>query len=841
MTKSAQFALGVRDTTVHRVLPIFVLLAWASACGDREVEDPALLEAELAGDVWHLVFRAGDGATVLEESLARRGGIGPLGFRTAEGWFYAGRILSRSDHREGFEVVVESSHPSGQRLLVRFADEAPGVVAVTASLTEPRLDGVEAFGIAWQSEASERFFGFGERANAVEQSGQVLESYVSDGPYIPSDRQVVRGILPPPGFRDRDDSTYYPVPWLLSSRGYGLLIDNDETSYFDLRAGDPASWSLEARAAPEGMSGGTPPRELRFRVFAGPQPAEALRRFSEATGRQPPPAAPWIFGPWYQPGGSVEEQAGQLAALRAADAPVSVFQTYLHYLPCGAHLDRREAERERTRRLHEGGVAVTTYFNPMVCKEYEPAFSDGVARGAFTMDASGEPYIYNYFTTRFFEVAQVDFSSAAGVAYYGDLLREAVDDGHDGWMEDFGEYTPLDSVASNGASGSQTHNRYPTQYHCGAFDFVSHAERPLVRFQRSGWTGAAPCAQVVWGGDPTTSWDFDGLRSAVWAALNMGLSGVSLWGSDIGGFFTLTSEPLSDELLTRWVQFGLVSGVMRLQRDGIDVSGTERPQVEDDDQIENWRRYAKLRTQLYPYLESASLEYESAGKPLMRHHVLDYDDQRAIARDDQYLFGPDILTAPVVEPGARERGVYLPPGAWIDLWRSAEFDEPTGALRLRAATVVGGGQEVTLPAPLEELPLLVRAGAVLPLLPPDVDTLADYGEPSTDLVHLRDRADEVHLLAFPRGDWHGGFFRDGSLTASAEAGRFDLEVESSLARTFHLQAALGSLTEPLVPCTILWNDAPLPSEAWRYDDSTRVLQAEFSGAQGRLTVLGDCG
>ena len=112
-------------------------------------------------------------------------------------------------------------------------------------------------------------------------------------------------------------------------------------------------------------------------------------------------------------------------------------------------------------------------------------------------------------------------------------------------MEDFGEYTPLDSVSDPGGGrlpGTYAHNLYATRYHCAAYLRTVAAERPIVRFQRSGWTGAAPCAQVVWGGDPTTGFGFDGLRSAVTQALSAGTSGIGIWGSDIGGFFALGGE-----------------------------------------------------------------------------------------------------------------------------------------------------------------------------------------------------------------------------------------------------------------------------------------------------------
>ena len=157
------------------------------------------------------------------------------------------------------------------------------------------------------------------------------------------------------------------------------------------------------------------------------------------------------------------------------------------------------------------------------------------------------------------------------------------------------------------------HNLYPVQYHCAAQAFARRTPRPLGRFIRSGFTGVAPCAQIVWGGDPTVGWGFDGLESAVTNGVTMGLSGISTWGSDIGGFFAFFDRSLTPELLKRWVQFGAVSGVMRTQASGIAVPPKPRPQVWDDDQLPHWRRYAKLRTQLYPYLVAAHAEYRAHG------------------------------------------------------------------------------------------------------------------------------------------------------------------------------------------------------------------------------------
>jgi alpha-glucosidase (family GH31 glycosyl hydrolase) len=474
----------------------------------------------------------------------------------------------------------------------------------------------------------------------------------------------------------------------------------------------------------------------------------------------------------------------------------------------------------------------------MICESFEPRFGEAVAAGALTRRADGSAYVYDYTGTTIFRVGQYDMTTRAGRRAYAALLAEAVEDGHDGWMEDFGEYTPLDAYDARGRTGSGHHNVYPVDYHCGAWSFVRKAKRPLVRFQRSGWTGAAPCAQVVWNGDPTTDWGYDGLTSAVWGGLGMGLSGIALWGSDVGGFFALGERALTPELLVRWVQFGAVSGVMRTQHNGFALPPKTRPQVYDDGQIANWKRYAKLRTQLYPYVAAAADVYRRTGMPIMRHLVLVHpDDPAVVARDDQFLFGPDLLAAPVLAPGVVARDVQLPAGEWIDLWRSGRYDSASGAFVPEAPDVLAGARLATVPAPLDELPLLVRAGAVLPLLPPDVDTLADYGDPALGLVHLRDRTDRLVLLAFPRGAREARMYSDRERLRSVEGdGVWTLAVRGKRARTYDLQASLATLEHPFAPCTVAWNGRPLAADAWTYDAATGVLRARFDGRKGRLRV-----
>src|SRR5262249_5219905 len=170
----------------------------------------------------------------------------------------------------------------------------------------------------------------GERSNAVDQRGTVLENWSAEGPFQPDERQFVPALVPAAGARTRDDSTYFPMPWLLSSRGAGVLVDDSEVSYFRLGTDVPDRWSAEVAGLPDGLGVRPAPRTFRFGVCAGPTPAEVVRRFSALVGRQPAPAAPWVLGPWFQAGGSLDDRRAQVQRLRDADAPLSVVQTYTH-------------------------------------------------------------------------------------------------------------------------------------------------------------------------------------------------------------------------------------------------------------------------------------------------------------------------------------------------------------------------------------------------------------------------------------------------------------------------------------------------------------------------------
>jgi sulfoquinovosidase len=805
--------LGGMLSAVRAALAAVLLLALAPVAARAEGVDAGALRGEVDAQSGAVSF---GGDATLAEAAAQR-----LGFRTAAGWFRATRAVSVA--RDGAAVVAElaTDDPAGRTIALRMGVDSPGAVAVEATVAG---GDVLATGIGFGARPDERYLGFGERSNAVDQRGNDVEVFVGEGPYQREERPFIAGFAPPQGYHPRDDATYFPLPWLLSTAGYGLLLDNAETSMFHLVSERPDVWSVEVAA----------PR-IAFRVFAGPRPADVLERFTARLGRQPPVAAPWMLGAWWQPTPG-RPAAEQLAFHREQDVPVSVTETFLHYLPCADQL--RDPTRRDVAALHERGTAVLAYFNPMVCTSH-PAYGEAARNGWFNTDATGRPYQYRYSTADQFQVSQVDFTHPGARDFFGRLLREAVDDGFDGWMEDFGEYTPPDARSSDGTPGAQMHNLYPTLYHRAATEQSAAFGRPIANYVRSGFTGTAPYARIVWGGDPTTDWGFDGLASSVKNALSMGLSGISTWGSDIGGFFSLGARRLTPELFKRWIQFGAVSGVMRAKSKGIALPGKPRPQVEDEDVLPIWRRYAKLRTQLLPYLQAADAEYQRTGMPIMRSLALAFPDQAHVAGvEDAFLFGPDVLAAPVISPGATSRAVALPNGPWVDLWRSARVRERDGGLELTGAAMVEGGGDFTIPAPIEELPLLVRAGAVLPLLPADVDTLAPYR--AAGAVSLEDRRDRLELLAFPRG-WSEArpFGRERVVSSEKRRRVWVMRIEGARSRTYGVQAALGALRRPFRPCAVYAGRDPRARRrvhrgAWSFRDG--VFRTSLRGRKLRLEV-----
>ena len=658
-------------------------------------DDPFVLAFGVLGQAGPAVF-----------SLEPRWEPGPVRTDQADPAPVAGFQLTRlrESRRDGDLVtaVIGTDHPDGRTATAEISVVPGETIAVAL-----RVDGAAVISQSFAALADERFLGFGERSHAHSLAHGVVENYVGEGPYQEYEYPFLAGTVPPWAMRERPDATYFPLPWVLSTAGYGVSVDQDELSYVRLRTDSPQTWSIEAEAG-----------HLRYTVYAGPAPLDALRRYTAATGRQPAPAR-WFFGPWYQTGHDnhvpAQEEARQFAAL--SGAPASAAETHCRYLPLGADRGHEAAEHARTAAIHERGLAALSYINPIVARDYPQAYEPAAAADALQRRAPGEPYLYQGYVggrvPPHTDETQYDFTAPDAAGLWAAVAERIAAAGYDGWMEDFGEYTPLDAITATGETGTAPHNRYPTVFHSAAAVAAAELEqrygRRLVRFVRSGWRGTAPVVPIVWGGDPTTGWGFDGLASAVTCGLSLGASGVGMWGSDTGGFMS-TVERLTPELLRRWIQFSAFCPVMRTKASGIEVPQYDRPQIWDPDVLPTWRRWAGWHTRLNDYLMAAHDTYRATGRPIMCALELVWPQLGPVP--DQYLLGEDLLVAPVLTPDATSRRVMLPPGRWHDLFDPARsFDGPA---------------EVILDAGPDDMPVLIRSGAVLALLPDDVTSLSPY-------------------------------------------------------------------------------------------------------------------
>ncbi len=416
--------------------------------------------------------------------------------------FHATRVLNGRPHElRGWAATLATNDPAGRRIAVRLAPDAEGVISLRAVVTGGARWRPPSIGFG--ARRGERYLGFGERSNRVDQRGGEVESYVAEGPYEEDERAVIPAFVPAWGFHPREDATYFPMPWLLSTAGYGVLVDDSDTSYFHLDQGGSGVWSVEVRA----------PR-LDLRVFAGPRPADVLRRLTGRIGLQPPVPAPFVFGPWYQP-----TRRGRGGGCSRSCATATCPSRWPRPTPTTCPAPRRRGASDAER--DAGGPLPRRRPGRHHLLQPDDLHRASLVRGRRGRRSAGEeprgrPYEYSYSTLESFRVAQFDFTAAAGRDLYGRLLREAVADGHDGWMEDFGEYTPLDAVAVRRVERRGPAQRLPPPVPLRRGRRGGGRE-PAARPLRALRAGRAAPAARRWSGAATLAWTGASTACARWS------------------------------------------------------------------------------------------------------------------------------------------------------------------------------------------------------------------------------------------------------------------------------------------------------------------------------------
>lgn len=460
-------------------------------------------------------------------------------------------------------------------------------------------------------------------------------------------------------------TTNYPEPTVLCSGGWAISLANSEYAEFDAR--EPGRLRVHV------WSG-----EVAIDLFEG-APADLTRQLGARFGpRQPLPD--WAIGGAVVGLKQGEASFDRLEALIAAGAAVSG-------LWCEDWVGIRETSfgrrlfwdwqwnparypdlPARIAALKARGIRFLGYVNPYLAVD-GPLYPEAAARGllALRLD-SDEPYLVDFGE---FDAGVVDFTNPAAADWFAEEVtaKRMLDFGLDGWMADFGEYLPTDLRLHDG-DPMREHNRWPVRWAEVNARAVALRGRTgdVLWFMRAGHTGVQAHCPLLWAGDQSVDFSrHDGIGTVVTAALSSGLVGNAFSHSDVGGYTSLFGNVRSEELILRWYELGAFSPVFRTH---------EGNRPDDNLQIDSspaliagFVRWSRVHAALAPYVRHLVAEAQASGLPAQRALFLHHpQDRETFTIQDQFLYGADVLVAPVIEAGAMMRKVYLPHGAWRHLW-----------------------------------------------------------------------------------------------------------------------------------------------------------------------------
>lgn len=730
---------------------------------------------EIRGEPYGFTVKDASGRVVLASAGAGSAdGYGSLGWTSGKtfwssiassGYYSFDSVLD--PWRDQLRVTAASTTPGSVDLTLDGGSKG-GCVHVTHTLAGSALrvearvdhlpDGVtpRAWEAAFATPADESFVGFGERYDHVDHRGLSLYSWPEEGGLAKGEGTPASATNP---FPNGQTMTYYPVPFFLSTAGYAFWLDSTWRNQFDMASDRADAW----RVWDIGPS-------LAFEIFvpapgdARPWPLQLIDQFTAATGRPMIPPA-WSFGPRRRINrDTLINGVPELQAMRDQDLAITVADDTEHFSPDGNDLGHEDTLRAWVKSGTDLGYKMVAYYNPYYSSDpNSPLASEvqkAVANDWFLKHADGTLLDVFLISGKPLDVYTVDVTSDAATAWFTSMFQRALDLGYSGWMYDFGEYVAADVVASNGLSGEQFHNLFPVLYDKAAHDALEQMDPgDWYYFSRSGYTGASQWAPMVWSGDPDASFDdAEGLPAQVRAGITASMSGVAHWGSDISGFKCIAdgSAAADGELVTRWIQAGAMSSNMHDEDSCSGGSGPKANIWTSPDAQAAWRTYARLHTRMLPYLLALAAEAHATGAPVIQSPWLRNPIPALAAVDDAYYFGPSLYAAPVVARGARDKTIALPPGLFVDWSDQTLLDGG------------GGGASVTVPAPLDKLPLLLVDGTLVPLLDPTIDTVAD--ESNASVVGPGDVADVYDVV--------------GLISTATGAARFSLADGGTLSATY---------------------------------------------------------
>ena len=567
----------------------------------------------------------------------------------------------------------------------------------TVTTTDPADDRIwDRIWLAFHAEPGETVWGGGEQMSYLTLNGRRFEMWTSE-PGVGRDKTTeLTRRMDETGMAGGDYwHTNFPQPTFLTSRWLAIHLDNSAYSVLDFT--DAAAHRVEVWSP-----------SARFELFAAERPAALVGQLSTRFGR--PRALPdWVIG-----GAIVGLKDGargfeRLAAFLAAGAAVSglwcedwagvretgfgrrLFWDWRYNAARYPGLPVRIAE------LAARGIRFLAYANPYLAID-GALYAEALAGGHFCLMPNDDaPYIIDFGE---FEAGVLDFTRTETRVWFAEriLAREMLDIGIMGWMADFGEYLPHDARLADGASAMEAHNRWPVLWaEVNDMALASRGKQgEAVFFMRAGFSGVSRYCPLLWAGDQSVDFTrHDGIGTVITAALSAGLTGSAYSHSDCGGYTSVLGNVRSEELMLRWCELAAFAPVMRSH---------EGNRPDDNLQYDStpallacFAAWSRVHAHLAPYVRQLCDEAVAHGLPAQRPLFLHYPDEPAThAVQDQYLYGADLLVAPVIEEGATAREVLLP-GAqpWREVWSGRDYPP--------------GSHQIT--APIGQPPLFYRPGS----------------------------------------------------------------------------------------------------------------------------------
>lgn len=662
--------------------------------------------------------------------------------------------------------------------------------------------------VAWNNSISVpnpgkgHIYGGGERGHSLTLNGDTLSFYNRQNyGYTEGDPRISQmGIS---------------VPWIVSDEGWGIYFDDYGKG--EMIIGDTITYRTISN------------KPVSYHFINGRNMAEALSEFTELTGRQPLPPL-WALGYITSKYGyhTQDETLGVIDTLKTRGYPVDGVVLDLYWYGVETDMGRLEwnpkqwpdhkAMLDSLKKMGVNTVLITQpYINKIGAIDNYNLLD---SLGMLTHDAEGKTHDV---TTWVGEAGMFDMANPATREWLWNRLRNLTAEGVAGWWGDLGEpeVHPTTIVHANGETAEEFHNNYGNVWSKLIYDGLRKdfpEMRPML-MMRGGTAGLQKYGVMPWTTDVSRSWG--GFQPQVKLMLSSGLSGLGYMSSDIGGFAVDPENPTDEELYVRWLQMGAFTPTLRTHAQLL-PEPYHYPAVEDIS-----KKYIRMRYEWLPYNYTLAYENSAFGYPLARPLNFRGDNPGEEYANvwDEYMWGDEVLVAPVMKQGATTKDVLFPAGVWIDFYKPRERYQGPGA--------------ATVEAPLDKLPLFVKEGSFIPLYLEHVENVSDYN-PQLITVRYYPSEQKTSYTMFDDNKLSPTSLEDGAYQLTTFTGQkspASIEIELATTGSYEGMPEFKQLALEIVdadiPKEVKFGDKVLPPAltpkairqfGWAYDPVNRVVR-----------------